>query len=447
MSFCQKWGFFVAIWLLTSIFAFIFLLTLSAHIALLNRISTRLGAVENDVRNLNQSFATRLENIPNDDKIQKSSISSDSLIDERGISCNEIDYRWRMDENMFIEVDKRTSGLTEMDIRDGLLKELIGHVHAADRKTILVTGGAGFVGSHLVDKLMMQGHNVVVWDNLSTGRCINIKHWLYMKGFDFIPHDVTASIPRDLYRNFDEIYHLASPASPSDYMRDPIGTIKTITIGTLNILELAMKTRARVLIASTSEVYGDPQVHPQPEAYWGNVNPIGPRSCYDESKRVSESLAIAYANEKNVSVRVARIFNTYGPRMNPHDGRVVSNFIRQAISNESLSVYGQGNQTRSLQYVTDLVDGLIRLMRHDQVSGPVNLGSTNELTIFQLSQAILKLIPESTSGIKYSPSPIDDPHRRRPDISKAYMLLDWSPKVSLHDGLHRTIQYHRHWNA
>jgi len=305
------------------------------------------------------------------------------------------------------------------------------------KKRILVTGGAGFVGSHLVDRLMMEGHEVIVVDNFFTGRKNNVDHWMGHENFELIHQDIV----NPLFIEVDEIYHLASPASPPHYMFNPVKTIKTNTIGTINVLGLAKRVKARVLIASTSEVYGDPEVHPQPETYWGHVNPIGPRACYDEGKRVAETLSYAYAKHDKVSVRVARIFNTYGPRMHMDDGRVVSNFILQALRNETITVYGRGNQTRSFQYVSDLVDGLIALMASNYTQ-PINLGNPVEHSIKEFAVIIKKLVG-GNNPISLSAAVEDDPQRRKPDISRAKKYLNWEPKVSLKDGLQRTISYFR----
>lgn len=291
---------------------------------------------------------------------------------------------------------------------------------------------------------MLDGHEVIVCDNFDTGRESNIEHWHGHPNFKLLNHDVI--IPFTLNHDLDQIYHLASPASPVHYLSNPIKTIKTNTIGTLNLLNVAKRVGAKILIASTSEVYGDPEVHPQAETYWGNANPIGPRSCYDESKRLSESLATAYNSRENVSIAIARIFNTYGPRMHPNDGRVISNFITQAIKNKSLTVYGDGQQTRSFQYITDLVVGLKKLMNNQQQVnlGPVNLGNPNEMTIYSLAMTIKQIMPNSTSNVVYNKLPVDDPHRRKPDISKANKYLDWRPIVSLVEGLNKTIEYFFH---
>jgi len=306
-----------------------------------------------------------------------------------------------------------------------------------DRKRILVTGGAGFVGSHLVDQLMLDGHEVFVVDNYFTGRKRNIEQWLGHQNFEMLHHDIV----NPLYLEVDEIYHLASPASPPHYMYNPVKTIKTNTVGTVNMLGLAKRTKARILIASTSEVYGDPEVHPQSESYWGHVNPIGPRACYDEGKRVAETLAYAYEKQSNVSVRVARIFNTYGPRMHANDGRVVSNFIIQCIENSPLTIYGTGDQTRSFQYVSDLVNGLILLM-NSNYSQPVNIGNPDEHTIGDFAK-IIKGMVGGSSEFEHLPAVQDDPKQRRPDISLAKKVLGWQPTVPLEKGLMKTIDYFR----
>lgn len=303
------------------------------------------------------------------------------------------------------------------------------------RKRILVTGGAGFVGSHLVDQLMLAGHEVIVVDNFFTGRKRNVEHWIGHENFELIHHDIV----NPLFIEVDEIYHLASPASPPHYMYNPVKTIKTNTVGTINMLGLAKRVGARVLIASTSEVYGDPEVHPQPESYWGHVNPIGPRACYDEGKRVAETLSYAYAKQERVDVRVARIFNTYGPRMHMNDGRVVSNFILQALRNETITVYGHGKQTRSFQYVSDLVDGLIALMASNYTQ-PINLGNPTEHTIDEFA-VIIKELVGGPSQIQQVAAVEDDPQRRKPDITRAKKYLGWEPKVPLSMGLRKTVKY------
>jgi UDP-glucuronate decarboxylase len=304
------------------------------------------------------------------------------------------------------------------------------------KKKILVTGGAGFIGSHLCEELLNQGHYVICVDNLFTGSMDNIKHLRDNLNFEFIRHDIT--LP--LFLEVDQIYNLACPASPIHYQYNPIKTIKCSTVGMVNMLGLAKRTKARVLQASTSEIYGDPLEHPQKETYWGNVNPIGIRSCYDEGKRVAESLCMDYKRQNNVDVRIIRIFNTYGPRMSENDGRVVSNFVTQALRNEPITVYGDGGQTRSFQFVSDLIKGMIKMMNQDEFIGPVNLGNPDEFTILQLAQKIIE-ITCSSSQIIYQDLPKDDPIRRKPDISLAEEKLQWSPIILLDQGLHATVNY------
>jgi len=306
-----------------------------------------------------------------------------------------------------------------------------------DRKRILITGGAGFVGSHLVDKLMLDGHEVFVVDNYFTGSKRNIEQWLGHENFEMLHHDIV----NPLFIEVDEIYHLASPASPPHYMYNPVKTIKTNTVGTVNMLGLAKRTKAKILIASTSEVYGDPEVHPQPESYWGHVNPIGPRACYDEGKRVAETLAYAYHKQSGVDVRVARIFNTYGPRMHANDGRVVSNFIIQALEKQPITIYGSGEQTRSFQYVSDLVSGLVALMESGYTQ-PVNIGNPEEKSINTFARLIRDMVG-GDSEIVHLPAVEDDPQRRRPDISRAKAELKWEPLVPLEKGLSKTVEYFR----
>ncbi|MEI8088347.1 MAG: UDP-glucuronic acid decarboxylase family protein [Opitutaceae bacterium] len=301
---------------------------------------------------------------------------------------------------------------------------------------ILVTGGAGFLGSHLCDRLIAEGHEVTVIDNLFTGRKQNIAHLLEHPRFEFVRHDVIDPFKYEV----DQIYNLACPASPPHYQYNPIKTIKTSILGSINCLGLAKRVKARVFQASTSEVYGDPHVHPQPESYWGNVNPIGKRSCYDEGKRCAETLFFDYHREHKVDIRVVRIFNTYGPRMHESDGRVVSNFIVQALRGEDITIYGDGSQTRSFCYVDDLIEGWLRLMAQTETVGPMNLGNPCEFTMLQLAELTLKLVG-GKSKIVHKPLPSDDPKQRRPDITLAQKLLNWEPKVPLAEGLQRTIAY------
>lgn len=304
-------------------------------------------------------------------------------------------------------------------------------------KRILVTGGAGFIGSHLCERLLNEGNEVICLDNLFTSSKDNIAHLLSNKYFEFIRHDIIHPI----YLEVDEVYNLACPASPIHYQYNSIKTIKTSVIGAINMLGLAKRVKGKILQASTSEVYGDPLIHPQDEEYWGNVNPIGPRSCYDEGKRCTESLFINYYFQNKVRIKIARIFNTYGPRMHPNDGRVVSNFIIQALQNKPITIYGDGNQTRSFCYVDDMIDGLIKLMdTNDHITGPINLGNPDEFKIIELAEMIIKLT-NSKSKIVYQPLPEDDPIRRQPDITKAKTILNWEPKIHLKTGLIKTINY------
>ncbi len=305
-------------------------------------------------------------------------------------------------------------------------------------RTILVTGGAGFVGSHLCDRLIERGDNVLCLDNFFTGSRENVEKLIGRPHFELIRHDIV----RPVFLEVDQVYNLACPASPEAYQSNPIKTIKTSTVGMVNVLGLAKRCHARILHASTSEVYGDPQVHPQTEDYWGHVNPIGPRSCYDEGKRVAESLCINYNLAHRVQVRIVRIFNTYGPRMARDDGRVISNFIVQALRGEALTIYGDGRQTRSFCYVEDLVEGLIRMMDQNDTTGPVNLGNPVETSMLELAQSVLRLTG-SKSELKHMPLPQDDPKQRCPDISRARQFLNWTPNVSLESGLQRTIEYYR----
>ena len=305
------------------------------------------------------------------------------------------------------------------------------------QQRIVVTGGSGFLGSHLCDRLLAQGSEVICIDNFFTGARRNIEHLIGQKHFELIRHDVTFPI----YLEIDQIYNLACPASPIHYQYDPVQTTKTSVHGAINMLGLAKRVRAKILQASTSEVYGDPTVHPQTEDYWGHVNPIGPRSCYDEGKRCAETLFFDYWRQHKLRIKVARIFNTYGPRMHPHDGRVVSNFIIQALLGRDITIYGDGSQTRSFCYVDDLVDGLIRLMHSaDEVIGPINIGNPVEFSMLQLAQEVLNLTG-SKSRIAHRPLPQDDPKQRQPDISKAQKLLGWKPATPLTEGLKKTITY------
>ncbi|MDB5168813.1 MAG: NAD-dependent epimerase/dehydratase [Candidatus Saccharibacteria bacterium] len=305
-------------------------------------------------------------------------------------------------------------------------------------KRILVTGGGGFIGSHLCKRLLDEGNEVLCVDNFFTGQRKNIHALLSHKNFELLRHDVTMP----LFVEVDQIYNLACPASPVHYQFDPVQTTKTSVLGAVNMLGLAKRLKIPILQASTSEVYGDPDVHPQPESYWGKVNPIGIRSCYDEGKRCAETLFFDYYRQSKVDIRVVRIFNTYGPQMNQHDGRVVSNFIVQALQSQDITIYGDGSQTRSFQYVDDLVEGMIRMMNNqDGFVGPVNIGNPNEFTIKELAEKVLAMIPESTSKIIYKDLPSDDPRQRQPDIKLAKKKLDWEPHIDLDEGLVKTIEY------
>ena len=304
-------------------------------------------------------------------------------------------------------------------------------------KRILVSGGAGFIGSHLCTRLINEGHDVICLDNFFTGAKDNIMHLMDNHHFEVVRHDVTYPYSAEV----DEIYNLACPASPVHYQHDPIQTAKTSVMGAINMLGLAMRLDAKILQASTSEVYGDPIVHPQPESYWGNVNPVGYRSCYDEGKRCAETLFMDYHRQNNVRVKIIRIFNTYGPRMLPNDGRVVSNFILQALHNEDITIYGDGKQTRSFQYIDDLVEGMIRMMNtEDEFTGPVNLGNPNELPVLELAERIIRMTG-SSSRIVFKQLPDDDPKQRQPDITLAKEKLGWQPTIELEDGLKRMIEY------
>lgn len=304
-------------------------------------------------------------------------------------------------------------------------------------RRVLITGGAGFLGSHLCDKLLETGSQVLCLDNFFTGARRNIEHLLDHKHFELLRHDIS----HPLFVEVDEIYNLACPASPIHYQRDPVQTTKTSVLGAYNMLGLAKRLRCKILQASTSEVYGDPTVHPQPESYWGNVNPIGSRSCYDEGKRCAETLFFDYRRQHGVNIKVARIFNTYGPRMHPNDGRVVSNFIMQALQGKDITIHGHGNQTRSFCYVDDLIDGLVRMMASpEDVTGPINIGNPTEFTILDLAKQVIALT-NSSSRIIRLPMPEDDPQQRKPDISRAREILEWEPAIGLRDGLQRTIRY------
>jgi UDP-glucuronate decarboxylase len=306
-----------------------------------------------------------------------------------------------------------------------------------NQKTVLITGGAGFLGSHLCDRLIAAGHDIVCVDNFFTGTKRNIEHLIGHPRFELLRHDVTFP----LYIEVDEIYNLACPASPVHYQHDPVQTTKTSVHGAINMLGLAKRLKCRIFQASTSEVYGDPSMHPQTESYWGNVNPIGPRSCYDEGKRCAETLFFDYHRQHKLEIKVARIFNTYGPRMHPSDGRVVSNFIVQALKGEPITIYGDGQQTRSFCYVDDLIEGFIRLMESPaELTGPVNLGNPGEFSMRELAEKVIDLTG-SKSKLTFLPLPADDPRQRRPDITLANTRLDWEPKIALQEGLKSTIEY------
>ena len=304
-------------------------------------------------------------------------------------------------------------------------------------KRILVSGGAGFIGSHLCTRLVNEGHDVICLDNFFTGSKDNIKHLMGKHHFEVVRHDVTYPYSAEV----DEIYNLACPASPIHYQHDPIQTAKTSVMGAINMLGLAMRLDAKILQASTSEVYGDPIIHPQPESYWGNVNPVGYRSCYDEGKRCAETLFMDYYRQNQTRIKIIRIFNTYGPRMLPNDGRVVSNFIIQALNNEDITIYGDGKQTRSFQYIDDLIEGMVRMMdTEDDFTGPINIGNPNEFPVLELAERVIRMTG-STSKIVFKPLPTDDPKQRQPDIKLAKEKLGWQPTVELEDGLKRMIEY------
>ncbi len=329
--------------------------------------------------------------------------------------------------------------LTQVDFL--LRKYAGGYMHL--RKRVLVTGGSGFVGSHLCERLLQDGHEVVCVDNFFTSSRLNVEHLLDHKCFELMRHDITFP----LYVEVDEIYNLACPASPIHYQHDPVHTLKTCVHGAINTLGLAKRLKARIFQASTSEVYGDPHVHPQTEDYWGHVNPIGTRACYDEGKRCAETLFFAYHREHNIPIKVGRLFNTYGPRMHPNDGRVVSNFIMQALQNKDITIYGDGSQTRSFCYISDLVELMVRFMASPlDFTGPMNMGNPGEFTIKELAEQVVALTG-SSSKIIYTPLPADDPKQRQPDISLAKEKLGWSPEVRLQEGLIKTIEYFKMFHA
>lgn len=362
-------------------------------------------------------------------------INQKLLWDNSAVEKLRIQMRYLQQE--FVRLKKNSHSIKTLQKSNKGRYATVKYQNEANRKRILITGGAGFVGSHLVDRLMLEGHEVVALDNYFTGRKRNVEHWIGHPNFELVHHDVVNSYLTEV----DEIYHLASPASPTHYMYNPVKTIKTNTVGTINMLGLARRLKARILLASTSEIYGNPEVHPQPENYWGHVNTVGPRSCYDEGKRVAETLMVAYHIQEKVDIRIARIFNTFGPRMHMNDGRVVSNFILQALRGHPMTVYGNGRQTRSFQYVDDLVTGLIKLMESN-CTDPVNIGNPEEKTINEFAELIRGLIG-SNSSIVHEPEQQDDPQQRKPDISRANEKLNWKPIVSMHDGLIKTIDYFR----
>jgi UDP-glucuronate decarboxylase len=326
--------------------------------------------------------------------------------------------------------------ITKLDVVNILLIPLKFQMK---QKRILVTGGAGFIGSHLCERLLWEDNDVICLDNFFTGTKQNIIHLMGNPSFELVRHDVTTPY----YVEVDEIYNLACPASPIHYQYNPIKTVKTSVLGAINMLGLAKRLKCKILQASTSEVYGDPTVHPQPEEYWGNVNPIGIRSCYDEGKRCTETLFMDYHRQNNVKIKIIRIFNTYGPRMHPNDGRVIPNFIMQALHGEDITIYGSGTQTRSFQYVDDLVEGMMRMMvTNDSFTGPINIGNPGCFTMLQLAEKIIEMTG-STSRIVYKPLPQDDPQQRQPNIEQAQRLLNWNPQVQLEEGLEKTIDYFR----
>ncbi|MEI7949051.1 MAG: UDP-glucuronic acid decarboxylase family protein [Gammaproteobacteria bacterium] len=311
--------------------------------------------------------------------------------------------------------------------------------HDLSGQRILISGGAGFLGSHLCERLLNDGHEIICVDNFFTGSKSNVEHLLAHRRFELMWHDITFP----LYLEVDQIYNLACPASPVHYQHDPVQTVKTSVVGSINMLGLAKRNQARIFQASTSEVYGDPEISPQPESYLGRVNTIGPRSCYDEGKRCAETLFFDYHRQHQVAIRVARIFNCYGPRMHPNDGRVVSNFVVQALQGQDLTIYGEGSQTRSFCYVDDMIEAFVRLMNQDQTAGPVNLGNPGEFTIRQLAELVLKLTG-SKSKLVFRPLPQDDPKQRKPDITLAKAVLNWEPKIQLEQGLIKVIDYFKH---